>query len=520
LASTKQARGIRGVIWNVPLGLQLSVIYALLVAATLALLGWALYTQLDSFLVQNTADRLNRVTNPSQRQPLPPHTSLDEVAYVLVRDLGEPGVQMAVLTPQGEIVSSSQPSNVSDQAAFPALPDGWLDKTKNGSSLQWITASSSGERQLVILTPIVLRGFSDHADMSLYLQEVASLGAADDILNQLSLYIILGIVFGTAIGVIAGLALTRLTLRPLGRMARTAQAIAAGDLDRRLRLPEGRNEVARLGSSFDHMVDRLGSALEAQRRFVADASHELRTPLTSLEGLSEMLLMGADQGDTTVIQRSVRAMYKELARLGRLVTDLLTLSRLDSTTPIALTTLDASKLVSEVADQMRPLAEARQITLSALFVEPVLVEGEADKLKQVLLNLVDNALRYTPDGGRVTLSATQDQAAGTARIEVSDTGPGIAPKDQARIFDRFYRADLARTRASGNTGLGLAIARAIVEVHGGTIGVQSVPGQGATFIITLPISKPSQPQQVSTPVLTRRKSRPTDDALTTAPRDS
>jgi two-component system OmpR family sensor kinase len=424
---------------------------------------------------------------------------------------------MAVLNSQGEILSSSQPSTASDQATFLPLPDGWANKASNGASLQWITTSASGERQLVILTPIVLRGFSDRADMSLYLEEVASLGAADDILNQLRLYIVLAIVVGTAIGVIAGLGLTRLTLRPLGRMARTAQAIAAGDLDRRLRLPEGRNEVARLGSSFDNMVDRLGSALEAQRRFVADASHELRTPLTSLEGLSEMLLMGADQGDTTVIQRSVRAMHKELARLGRLVADLLTLSRLDSTTPITLKTLDASKLVSDVAEQMRPLAEARQIALSALYAEPVLVEGEADKLKQVLLNLVDNALRYTPDGGRVALSATQNPAAGKAQIRVSDTGQGIAPEDQARIFDRFYRADLARTRANGNTGLGLAIARAIVEVHGGTIGVQSTPGEGATFTVTLPTSKPSE--QPHAPVLPHRKPVPTDEPVTTLPRD-
>jgi two-component system OmpR family sensor kinase len=275
-------------------------------------------------------------------------------------------------------------------------------------------------------------------------------------------------------------------------MVRTAEAIAGGDLDRRLRLPAGRNEVARLGSAFDHMVDRLGSALEAQRRFVADASHELRTPLTSLEGLSEMLLIGADRGDTSVIQRSVRAMYKELARLGRLVTDLLTLSRLDSTTPMTLKPLDISKVIAEVADQMRPLAEARQVHLGTIYAQPVVVQAEPDRLKQVVLNLVDNAIRYTPPDGWVELSTSYDTQSATARIDVSDTGSGIAPEDQAQIFERFYRADPARTRANGNTGLGLAIARAIVQAHGGTIGVQSVPGAGARFTVTLPANSPGE----------------------------
>jgi two-component system OmpR family sensor kinase len=498
-------------LWNVPVGVQLSVIYAVLVAATLALLGWALYAQLDNFLVQNTADRVRRVTDTSHNRPLPPHTTLAEVAGELVQDLGESGVQIALLDSQGQVVSTSQSTSDASATPLPTPPAGWADTIKKGASLQWITTSSAGERQLVILSPIILRGDRDRGgDMALNMEIVASLGAGDDILNQLRLYILLGIVLGTAIGVVAGLALTRLVLRPLDRMVRTAEAISAGDLNRRLRLPAGRNEVARLGSSFDQMVDRLASALEAQRRFVADASHELRTPLTSLEGLSEMLLMGADQGDTSVIQRSVRSMYKELARLGRLVADLLTLSRLDSTTPVTLQPLDVSKLIVEVADQMRPLAEARQVNLSALFSEPVIVQGESDKLKQVLINLVDNAIRYTPPDGHVELSATREPSTGAVRIDVTDTGTGIAPEDQARIFDRFYRADLARTRANGNTGLGLAIAQAIVQAHGGAIGVTSVPGAGSRFTVTLPGGPPAEH---SLPIRTRHRSHPVDEPV-------
>jgi two-component system OmpR family sensor kinase len=179
-------------------------------------------------------------------------------------------------------------------------------------------------------------------------------------------------------------------------------------------------------------------------------------------------------------------MHGELRRLGRLVADLLTLSRLDNTTPVRLTQLDAGRLAVEVAEQMRPLAEAKEIHLAAICPGPAPVNGEPDRLKQVMLNLVDNAIRHTPQGGEITVSAVDDPGRGEVRLEVRDTGPGIDPKDLPHIFDRFYRGDASRARATGNTGLGLAIARAIVQAHSGTIAAESAPGEGATFRVTLP----------------------------------
>ena len=505
----------RNPMWSVPVGLQLSLVYAVILAVTLGLLGWALYVQLEGFLVQNTAERLDKLSRPILVRPFPPRGDrggppggsnstgnlVDQAADYLVRELGKSSdIAVAVLDAEGKVVRSnfSEPAASDGAAQVPGMTAEWVGRIKSGSVkqvAQWIVAEPGSARMLVVLTPLTLTVNDGSPQTPLYLEQVTSLEGADAVLNQLRLYIVLGIVVGMAVGMAAGLALTRTILRPLDRMVRTAEAIAGGDLDRRLHLPSGRNEVARLGSAFDHMVERLGAALQAQRRFVVDASHELRTPLTSLEGLSEMLLMGADRGDTRVVQKTVRAMHSELERLGRLVADLLTLSRLDSTAPVKLVPSDVCLLLNEVSEQMSPIAESHRVRLAARCGdgEAVMVRGEPDKLKQVVLNLADNALRYTPPGGEVELSASCDRAKGQVEIQVRDTGTGIAPDDLPHIFDRFYRGDLSRARATGNTGLGLAIVRGIVEAHGGLIAVESTQGEGTCFTITLPAILPSVP---------------------------
>lgn len=492
------ARRARSLAWNVPVGLQLSLIYALLLALVLTLLGFALYAQLDSFLIQNTRERLERTTRTSIEQLFPPRERrpqrpLNMIADFLVRGLTSPDVAVAVLDNQGNVISSSQSPTGGDPPYVPPLPDDWRDRISGGAIAQWVARTPAGERNLVVLTPLRLLSGPVTPDARLLLQQSASLEAADAVLNQLRLYVVLGIVIGTAVGVASGLALTRVVLRPLDRISRTAEAISAGNLDRRLRLPPGRNEVARLGHAFDSMVERLASALEAQRRFVADASHELRTPLTSLEGLSEMLLMGADRGDTRVVQRTVRSMHGELRRLGRLVADLLTLSRLDSTTPtVTLKAVDPCAVLAGVVEQMTPVAGAKGVRLTANCepsAEAAVLRADPDRLKQVLLNLLDNSLRYTPAEGEIRVWAGPDVTGKWLQMSVEDTGQGISPEDLPHVFDRFYRGDLSRARATGNTGLGLSIARAIVQGHGGSISAQSSPGQGACFTIMLPMTK-------------------------------
>ena len=529
---------LRAAVWRVPVGLQLSALYTLLLVTILALLGWALYAQIDQFLVRNTAARLEQAAatvigrnaslvrsdrrahryDPSPNQPFTPQpysrmSSPDTMVGFLVRDLSAPDVTVAVLNTQGAVLSSTVVFSSDSARVLPALPDGWLRTVTapptgdaGPAAAQWIVPALSGGRELVIAQPVTLDATNPNPAQQLVLVQAASLDAADATLGQLRLYLLLGLLIGTVVGVLAGLGVTRAVLQPLDRMARTAEAIAGGDLNRRLRMPPGGNEVARLGGAFDHMVDRLATTLGAQRRFIADASHELRTPLTSLEGMSEMLLIGADRGDPSTIQRMARAMHGELGRLGRLVSDLLTLSRLDNAAALNLTSVEAGKLLEDVAEQVAPLAATRQIHLEVTHQEPVLVRADPDRLRQVLLNLVDNALRYTPPAGTVRLAAAPDPAGGPARIEVQDTGPGIAPDHLPHIFDRFYRGDPSRARASGNTGLGLAIVRSIVEAHGGTITAQATPGAGAHFTILLPAAPPDDPP--APPPLPRRERHP------------
>jgi two-component system, OmpR family, sensor kinase len=512
----------RAVVWRVSVGLQLSALYTLLLLAILGLLGWALYALLDGFLVQNTSDRLQRVAGAAIVQnsepdrgrgrrpdgqrvtqtavPEVPEPRPDRMVSSLVRELSAPDVTVALLDSDGDVISATPSFSGEGTRPLPTLPDGSLDRAYAADSagpiyrpVQWVSPDPEGGRQLVLLQQIRLSTRPGSPVENGYLLQVASLDAADEVLDQVRLYIVLGLAIGTALGVVAGLWVTRGVLRPLHRMTRAAEAIAGGDLDRRLNMPDGTNEVARLGGAFDHMVGRLASTLHAQRRFITDASHELRTPLTSLEGLSEMLLMGADRGDGRTIQRTARSMHGELGRMARLVADLLTLSRLDSAAPLQFTSLDAGKLLNNIGEQMTPMAEQREVSVRVENRGPVMVKAEPDRLKQVILNLVDNALRYTPRGGEVRLTAGYDTEGGMARIEVQDTGPGIPAEDLPRIFDRFYRGDPSRTRASGNTGLGLAIARAIVQAHGGTIEAQSPPGSGARFTILLPAEQPHDP---------------------------
>ncbi|GAA1012584.1 two-component sensor histidine kinase [Acrocarpospora pleiomorpha] len=296
-----------------------------------------------------------------------------------------------------------------------------------------------------------------------------------------------GVVVLTLLGALAWV-VVRLGLRPLTRMERTAEAIAAGDIDRRVADADTRTEAGRLGGALNTMLERLASALRAReqserrlRHFVADASHELRTPLTSIRGFAELYHHGQQARDP-VAERLLGRIENEARRMGVLVEDMLLLARLDREPVLEQGTVDLRVLAGDVVHAARARDPGRPIALEVP-ADPVTVLGDEHRLHQVIGNLVGNAVTHTT--GRVSVEVARPDP-GTALVAVRDQGEGIDPAHLPHVFDRFYRADPGRSRAYGGTGLGLAIAAALVEAHQGRIEVTSTPGEGTTFKVALP----------------------------------
>jgi signal transduction histidine kinase len=247
-------------------------------------------------------------------------------------------------------------------------------------------------------------------------------------------------------------------------------------------LPAGRNEVARLGHAFDTMVGRLVAALEAQRRFVADASHELRTPLAAMRVELDVSLRHRHRTDAE--RQVLQSVREDVDRMSRTVDNLITLARADEgRLDLRGEEVDLDQALDEAARPLRALAEAKRVRLRTVG-EPARTHGDEQRLQHALTNLIENAIKFTPPGGEVTLSSWQ--RGDEVGVTVSDTGPGIPVQARPHVFDRFYRVDRSRSRESGGSGLGLAICREIATAHGGRVWVESEEGKGSAFSLALP----------------------------------
>ena len=285
---------------------------------------------------------------------------------------------------------------------------------------------------------------------------------------------------GALLAVASALLIARSALRPLTVVAERARHVTAGRLDQRVGPIGGHDEIASVTSAIDAMLERLEGAFARQQRFVQDASHELRTPITIARGHLEVLDPARD--DDAEIRAAVALAVAELDRMGRLVERLLALARADQATGAAVARLDAHALAREAVQRIGPVADRRIVVAPS--DDDAWVRGDRDALVDVLVNLIGNAVRHTGTGGSVEISVTRDRE--QVRIAVADDGEGIPPELLPDLFERFTRADAARSRDGGGAGLGLAICRAYVQAHGGTIGVVSAPGAGATFTVALP----------------------------------
>jgi two-component system OmpR family sensor kinase len=329
----------------------------------------------------------------------------------------------------------------------------------------------------------------DDAGKPFIIQVAGSRGGADQTLGRVLTALLLAVPILVLVSGAGGAFLAGRALRPIDRITRTARRIGAGDLDERLGLPPRDDEVGRLASTFDAMLDRLEGTFMRQRQFTADASHELRTPLTVLQGEVEIALRRRRTPES--YEATLGTVQEQVSQMTGIVEDLLTLARADSgQVEISHEIVDLDELVQRAAMHSQALFAAKGLSL-VVQVEPgVIVIGDPGNLTQVVMNLLGNAARYTDRGGaRVELISGD----GLAYLVVSDTGIGIPAEHLQRIFERFYRVDKARSRAAGGTGLGLAIARWVVEAHGGTVSAESTIGRGSIFRVTLPLAPTDEP---------------------------
>ncbi|MHC9294384.1 sensor histidine kinase [Mycobacterium sp. LTG2003] len=372
---------------------------------------------------------------------------------------------------------------VNDREAEPALPDnndvgpepvtvGSIDN----SNVQWramtVRGASGG------LTTVAIDLSEVQSSVRALVWSQVGIGAA--------VLLVLGVV---------GYAVVHRSLRPLVEVERTAAAIAAGQLDRRVPERDPRTEVGRLSSALNGMLAQIQRAVasseasaeqartseERMRRFITDASHELRTPLTTIRGFAELYRQGAARD----IEMLMGRIESESRRMGLLVEDLLLLARLDAQRPLDQHRVDLLALATDAVHDAQSIAPKRKVKME-VFDGPGTPEvlGDEARLRQVLGNLVANAVQHTPESAGITVRVGTD--GDNAVLEVCDEGPGMSQEDARRVFERFYRADSSRTRASGGTGLGLSIVDSLVYAHGGTVKVTTAPGRGCRFTVNLP----------------------------------
>ncbi len=507
-----------------PLRIKLITALLALVALALAVISFTSVAVFSGYLENQVDNQVQTLAAQSASgNPPSPHQ-----AYAL----SVLGLVFEVIDSQGNVVpyiGNGQPVGTSGPDV-PTSPS-WL--AAHAGHPVTVPASSGSGQWRIIEQPVSYQAQdgSQNTGTLVIGDNLGNINHTIGYLTSLDVIVSLIIMLGLAV---VGVAVVRTNLRPLDDIEETAEAIAAGHLDRRVPDRDPRTEVGRLGRSINTMLAQIESAFhdreqseeaavqseERMRRFIADASHELRTPLTAIRGFAEYYrqrggVVTPDEGNKGTLNpedldRIMQRVEGEAARMGVLVEDLLLLARLDQQRPIEHRPVDLLVLAANAVQDTRMIAPGRPVQLTVEPGKAFLVLGDEVRLRQVIGNLMTNALTHTPDGtpvdvrlGSGFLPGPRPYPGAPARsvpavvLDVADQGPGLTPEQARRVFERFYRADQARNRKSGGSGLGLAIVSALVAAHGGTATVESAAGQGATFRVTLPLAPDAGPPDES-----------------------
>jgi two-component system, OmpR family, sensor kinase len=373
-----------------------------------------------------------------------------------------------------------------------------LSVIRTGSTHSFYTTSATHVPLLVYSVPILTNNTIVGA-----VQVIKPVAGVQNTLSQVSRYLIFGTAFSLMLAAIIGAFLARRALAPIDTITQTASSISrTKDLGRRLNIPNDASEVGQLANTFNEMLDRIQQLFRTQERLIADVSHELRTPLTTVQGNIELLrrtnfTTPAEPERAAIASEMLQEVLKEVegetTRMSNMISDLLLLAQADSgALQLQLEPVEVDTLLLDVYRQARRSADRIKgphgLDIRLGSEDQAMVLGDRERLRQLLLNLVDNAIKYTPAGGTITLSL--ENAEGWVKIMVQDTGIGVSPQDQEHIFERFYRTDRARSREMGGSGLGLSIVQWIAQAHKGRVTISSKPQEGSTFGVWLPALPP------------------------------
>jgi signal transduction histidine kinase len=480
------------------------------VAALMSMLGLgAVLSSVEAAMIQAMADRLEieagllaTEATPGNKDPRATQLAASELAMVL----GGNGTAVAILDPSGRVLAQ-EPNGASGGVLDVRLdPADYAAVVAQAGTISRIQALDGGGRALIVAAPVQVRttgppaggsgtgnglgrglgnqdGKAATADLANAVTQLAiSLEPTDRALSDLRGQILLAGTLVVGAGLVATWLLIGTALRPLTRVTRAAERVAAGDFAARSGLPAGEDEVGRLGRAFDAMADRVEAMLQAQRSFAADASHELRSPLAVLSGYVDVLA-GTD-GDTTARAPVLAAMRREIDRLSRLAGDLLLLTQLEAGgLNLEPRRVDLGELVEDIGSAAAAVAADRHVEVVRDRALPVM--ADPDRLTQALMNLVDNAVRHSPPGGSIRLAARRQD--GQAVAEVANRGAPIPAEELPRLFDRFYRGRRRPAADGPHAGLGLAIVKAIAEASGGSVMAES-DSEETRFAIRLPVA--------------------------------